>query len=105
MGLSQQIGAYTDCYEYLDQALEAENGIRVRVNGDYGQAVQMSMRFQQARVLHRNQNKKLYEAGHPMHGNSIYDALIIKRAVEDEVGRWWIYIVPHKTSADIVEVL
>lgn len=106
MALSNQIGAYEDCFNYLDRALADTKGIRFRLEDkDYGRAVQMHMRMQQARVLERAQNARLYPSDHPQHGNCQYDKLIIRKPRADEDGFFWIYIEHISANVDVVEAL
>lgn len=69
--------SYTDCYDTMDRALEDEQGVRVKFR-TFGEATFFRMRCHQARAINRRMNKELHEVGHPMHGGSIYDRLILR---------------------------
>lgn len=69
--------AFEDAREAFDRALAAPHGICL-VCENRAIAVTLRARFHYFRKIDRNQNKKTYEPGHPMHGNSSYDPLILR---------------------------
>lgn len=90
MSMSTSLLAYSDCIQYLDRALEDNRGIRIRVK-DIPSAMYFRLRCNQARKLDRENNAKVYDLDHPMHGRSSYDQLVLKvRKADDNTA--WVYI-------------
>lgn len=77
MATSSSRLAYEDCFEALDRALASAKGIRMTV-ADENSAVHMKNRLHYARKLDRDSNAETYDPGHPLHGTSQYDALVIR---------------------------
>ena len=101
MPASTSKGAYTDCFELLDRALEKG---RLRVGYDTrGEAHQLFNRLQYARVLDREENQRIYEANDPQWGTSAYDSLIV-RSPRLEEGSWKVYIEPRSVSGVVEEL-
>lgn len=101
--------AYSDCYDAFDKAVADRKGIRISMR-DEAQATYYRMRLNQARKIDRRENAKVYEPGHPMHGCSPYDAIVIRLLPEvddDEVptGNWWLYLQKQEIIPGIVESL
>jgi hypothetical protein len=76
MPLSSQPAHYIDCRTYMDQALDAEKGIKITAETP-GKAINLRQRFYKAISLDRKANFELYPAGDPNHGRSAYDKLSI----------------------------
>lgn len=93
--------AYADAYEYLDQALTSDYGIRIRLT-DQGKCRHLRTRLHYARQLDRNLSKQAYERDNPLWGKSAYDKLVV-RLSNDEQG-WYLQIEPI-VAAEAVEVL
>lgn len=89
MSISNSRQSYSDCYEVLDRALEDELGVRVQMK-DRDAAIFFRMRVHQARKINRRDNVDQYEVGHPMHGASVYDKLMVRIKHEGEAV--WIYV-------------
>ena len=96
--------AYTDCFDFMDQAVADSKGIRVCVGAESNLAYTLRFRLNSARQIDRNENAKTYEEGHPLHGRSIYDRLVF-RVKEDSDGEWWVYLEIQDTSNAYVEPL
>lgn len=78
MTLPTSLAAYDNCIEALEKALESKRGIRMDFP-DWGAANFFRMRCHQARKLTRERNAKIFtDPDHPMHGRSLYDALILR---------------------------
>lgn len=74
---SQSIFSFDDIKPHLDRALGSEKGIKVTCDS-HKQAVILRARFNYYRTLDRKSNTKTYEEGHPLHGRSIYDRLVLR---------------------------
>ncbi len=102
MNTSVSLYAYEDCYELLDRALEASEGIRALCK-DGGDANQLRLRLHRARILSRSQSMAMYpDPNHPEHGKSVYDDLIVSMRAEGR--KWWIYISRRKVPLVIEEL-
>ena len=83
--------AYQDVYDVFDKALNDEHGIRIPFPSR-GKAAYYRMRMYAAREIAREDNKKVYEEGHPMYGRSNYDAF--SATLREVKGIWYIYLIP-----------
>lgn len=91
--------AYQDCFELMDQALEAPRGIRFPVSSR-GIANHFRVRLHTARDINRKDNKDEYEKGHALWGCSAYDELTVQiRTIGDQV-----YVCLLKISAENLEI-
>lgn len=88
-------GAYRDCYELWDRAIESHNGIRFRVPSSDA-AYNTRMRLHQARSIIRNESKSMYDPSDPHYGISIYDPFQVLFRYDGE--QWWMYIEPRSVS-------
>lgn len=87
MSISTSRASYLDCYQYYDQALEEERGIRIRVQ-NYDYACHLRQRLHMARKIRREDNADIYpDLDHPLHGASPYDIIVVKIKTEDS-GVW-----------------
>lgn len=77
MTVSNSLLSYQDCFELLDRAIEDKVGARYQVR-DHDAAINLRSRIHYARKLDRNKNAQIFDAGHPMHGCSQYDALTVR---------------------------
>lgn len=103
MSLPISKGAYHDCIEVFDKAIEDPHGVRVRLP-DYSSANYFRMRMHMARKLNREENEETYpDPGHPLHGASPYDKLAV-RLIELE-GINYVYVERHGISLELVEAL
>lgn len=102
MTVSTSLLAYLDCTELMDQALADDKGARLKVK-DIDEASHQRMRVHYARKLHRDENAKTYDAGHPMHGRSEYDKLTCRiRNVNNDI---YIYLERTDTVKGTIEPL
>lgn len=102
MTISNSRQSYGDCYAAMDQALESEFGVRMRVP-TLDAATFLRMRMHQARKINRKDNAATYERGHPMYGASAYDKLIVRiRTEEDGI---YLYLEPVGLETGEIEVL
>ncbi len=84
MSISTSRASYVDCYEYYDQALEQERGIRIQVQS-YDYACHLRQRLHMARKIRRQDNEGIYpDPSHPMFGASPYDIIVVKIKTEDD---------------------
>ena len=103
MALSSSINAYTDCLEFLERSLDEARGARIWFHTE-GEANHWRMRCNQARKLHREQNKRSHEVNTKMWGVSEYDPLVMTvREGSDEV--WWVYAQKMELAANRVEAI
>ncbi len=102
MTLSNSILAYNDCFKLFDKALEAAKGIRIEY-GEEKVAGYHGLRFNKARSLDRERNAKIYPEGDAMHGQSLYDAISIRRRQDDE-GIWYVILVKIEAVAENLPV-
>lgn len=90
--------SYVDCFDILDQCLDHERGVRVKMP-DFNSANFFRMRLHQARTIVRNENKAIYERDHNMWGSSQYDGIAVK--IRQEGDAVWVYL-EKITSMDLV---
>jgi len=84
MSISTSRASYLDCYQYFDQAMEQERGIRNQVQS-YDYACHLRQRLHMARKIKREDNATIYDdPNHPMHGASPYDILVVKIKTEED---------------------
>ncbi len=84
MSISTSRASYIDCYQYYDQALEEERGIRIQVQS-YDYACHLRQRLHMARKIRREDNREIYpDPDHPMHGASPYDIVVVKIKTEED---------------------
>ena len=84
MSISTSRASYIDCYEYYDQALEQERGIRIQVQS-YDYACHLRQRLHMARKIRREDNAEIYpDAAHPMHGASPYDIVRVRIETKED---------------------
>lgn len=102
MSLSTSRFAYADCYDILDTALERTHGARIAQPSE-SDCIFLRMRIHQARKIERDENAKTYERGHPMHGRSMYDRLVVR--VREEDSRWYVYVEHGGVDTDAIEPL
>jgi len=103
MALSDQIGAYDDCFEFFEQAMaNYPKGSRACFE-DFGQANYFMFRLQKARALKRRENMQVYPRGDPAFGKSEFDKLRIKKPVKDVEGKWWVYLEAHRQQILAIE--
>jgi len=95
--------AYTDCQKLFEAAIADPKGARCRI-GTQESCINMRTRMHYFRKLDRDANAATYEAGHPMHGTSVYDAYVV-RLIMDEDSEWWVYVEPRASDSMIIEGL
>jgi len=87
--------AYHDCFEAMDAALADPRGARIKTPD----AGHLRMRMHQGRNLDRKENAQTYEEGHPLHGRSIYDKLVLRvKIIKSET---YLYIEQIKLNGEI----
>lgn len=86
MSIPKSRGAYGDCYEVMERALEDEVGVRVQFE-DENAATFFRMRMHTARAIIRKDNCRIYEENDPMWNASMYDKLIARIVTADD-GVW-----------------
>lgn len=95
MVTSSSRGAYPDCFDLMDKAIDDGRGVRVQYD-DRGNARHFIVRLNTARSLDRKANREMYEVDHPLHGTSIYDKLrFTLRSTQNDDGEivcYWVYV-------------
>ena len=99
MSLSRQ--SYEDCYEIMDKALEAADGVRVGFE-DQDDATYFRMRMNQARTLDRRFSEERYNGDDPRRRKSNYDALSFR--IRRNEGRFWVYVVRKQRPMIVEEI-
>lgn len=102
MSLPNRIAAYEDCFSIYERAAASSKGTRVAF-ASRGEAEYFAMRMQQARSLQRAESRQVYEPHDTRYDKSLYDSLIVRRAVEDDNGDWWVYIQRHESNILAIE--
>ncbi len=92
MSLSDRPGAYADCYKLFDAAIENTKGVRMPVSLSESEARYYQMRMNQARVVLRNESKRIYSSDHPLYNSSEYDGLQVRVRQDGKI--WYIYVEP-----------
>lgn len=108
MPVSSSRLSYRDCFTLFEKALEDTKGARFQVNGGdiYGDAYHFRLRMHQARSIDRKDNRALHpDPGHPLHGRSLLDPLVIQIKGPDTEGKWWIYVKHTEIDVNDIESL
>jgi hypothetical protein len=94
-------GAYADCYDMMDKALDDEVGIRLAVES-VSAGEQLRARCYKARAINRVHNAKIYpDPDHPLNDASVYDSLVCRvRIVDDEDVYLYIEKVPDNVNVE-----
>lgn len=89
MAMSGDRGAYADCYELFDQALEKERGLQILCISE-DKAKELQLRFNYARRLDRELNRAIYasDPNHPKYNRSEYAALMFRVVFDHDRGIW-----------------
>jgi len=104
MNWNQSPLAFADIREAFDRAIATQRGIRIKC-GTHAEAVIRRSRFNYFRKMNRAENKETYPPGHNLHGNSVYDTLILRipsRGAEDAT---YLYIEPRTITDMLIEEL
>jgi hypothetical protein len=102
MSLTNSRISYEDCYQVLDKALDAQDGVRVGFE-DHEQAKFYQMRMNKARQLDRRFNEERYEnLDDPRRQRSEYDGLTIR--LRQASGVHWVYIEKRQVPQLIEEI-
>jgi len=105
MALSDAMAAYDDCYEYFDRAIAAEKGIRILV-ADESAAYHLRLRINKARVLQREESRRIYPPTDPRYGKSENDRFrITMHPTAEGDGGYWVYIEPWAQTISEIEEL
>jgi len=103
MSLPTSLQSYQDCLDFFERVVDDPKGGRVFL-GAYADAHYFRLRCNKARVLHREENKKVHEPNMPLWGSSEYDPLQLKLR-EDTDGAWWVYAERTSLDPSSVELL
>ena len=103
MSLPTHIGSYDDCRDIFERATLDPKGARAKA-GDHSAAISLRTRLHYYRTLDRQANAGIYDPGHPMHGRSLYDSLLVE-LIRDEDGDWWTYVTPRRDKILALEGL
>ena len=96
MSLPNNLAAYEDCLKYFEDAVATSKGIRIPVDSD-GEAHHLRLRLNHARVLLRDETKRMVERTHPAWGKSEFDRFRVTMrppAVGPNEPGYWVYIEP-----------
>ena len=104
MALSESIAAYTDCFEFYEQAQADGKGIRILVE-DRKAATVLRGRLNQARVLERRESMRLYDRTDVRYGKSENDRFRVTMRETAEGDGYWVYIEPWAAETLVVEGL
>lgn len=77
MSQNNSSGGTTDIRGYLDRALTAERGIRIRGQASLPEAIKLRQRMYSYRHWDRQESRRIYEPDMPQFGTSVYDQLTI----------------------------
>lgn len=99
MSQINSLKAYTDCRELFEAALADPKGARALL-GTQEACINMRTRMHYFRKLDREANERIYPAGDPMHGTSIYDPYVVQ-LIMDEDKEWWMYVSPRAKALHI----
>ena len=103
MSLSSSLQSYSDCLDFFERVIDDPKGGRVFI-GDYADAHHFRMRCNQARKLHRQQNKAIHDPGTALYGCSEYDPLCLQIKVDTDGGHW-VYAIKMRLDASQIELL
>lgn len=88
MSLPKSLLAYQPQLDFMERAMDEVRGCRMFFNTE-PEAEHFRSRVHYARVLHREENKKIHEVGAQLHGKSEFDILVMTiRHSPDGV---WVY--------------
>lgn len=106
MSLPTSLSAYQDCQQYFDLAVSGAKGARLKLATE-DQCIQLRTRLHYFRKLDRALNAETYPAGHPSHGQSIYDQYVVQIFPDEDrdTGHHWVYIKRRDASILAAETL
>lgn len=87
--------SYAEAAEALNRALNSDKGIKIKCS-DHGMAVLLRQRMNKYRLQDRRDNLVVYPEGHPLHGASAFDCLVLR--VKDE------YVLVEKREPEHLEI-
>lgn len=96
MSLPTSLLSYQDCLKVFDEAVENEEGIRVKFP-TRDEAIRFRSRLHYCRKLSREENARIYEKDQPMHGKSQYDS--IRCTLKSTKTGHYVYL-EHQTIAE-----
>jgi len=102
MSFNRSPFAFDDIKEVFERALNAPKGIRIQCK-TRGAAVSLRSRFNYWRSRNREDNRKTYEADHPLHNNSIYDRLILRIGPKGDLNEATLFIEHHTSENLLIE--
>lgn len=103
MSMPNSLLAYQDCRQLFEAAAADPKGARACL-GQESSCIHMRTRMHYFRAMDRNANAETYPKGHPMHGVSVYDELVVQ-IFPDEDGQYWLYIQPRSAHILTIEGL
>lgn len=100
-GFNRSPKAFSDVADLLERAINSEKGVRIPLSSRSA-AITLRARANYYRKLDRVRNKDIYPMrDHPMHGNSTYDALVLRIPPKGSPEEHVLYVEPH-TLVDLV---
>ena len=104
MPLPNSIGAYRDCFDVFEKAEADSHGARVQF-ASHGEAKTFQVRMNHARQLQRQESTLIYDRTHPLYNTCSFDEFQVRAPVEDEDGKWWVYIERRGHNILAIEAL
>lgn len=93
--------AYEDCFSYFSEALDDPRGVRILL-AKPGDAHQLRVRMNAARVLDREANAETYDPSHPLFGRSEFDQVMVRLVAERGSEETWVYI--ERRGANVLQI-
>lgn len=103
MSLPNNLGAYEDCVNLFERALQAKKGIQVSYTS-HGDAYQLFSRLHYTRKLLREKSMTMHTNDDPRYNTTTYDLLIVRRPREVN-GEWWVFIEQRVITGKIEELV
>ncbi len=88
MSLPSSLLAYDAQLQFMEMSMDQERGMRMFFLRE-AEAEHWRMKCNYARVLHRQENKKVHEEGTTLHGKSEYDVLVF--TIRTSPDGFWVY--------------
>jgi len=102
-GFNKSSKAFGDGQELLERALRAPKGIRIPCSSRSA-AITLRARANYLRKIDRALNRDIHpDKSHPMHGNSLFDTLVLRIPAKGSPEENVLYIEPRLVDNFVVE--
>jgi len=101
VSLPDSPGAYNDCYDLYQRAIDTPGGVRTLLSTK-NEAYFFQLRMHKFRTIQRRNSRRTYPTDHPLYDTSEFDPLQVTIR-EDTEGGWWVYVKPHGAKLTIIE--